>query len=152
MKNKVTFPDLVLEDFFLGKVLATGHIIYFYPKKKIKSVKANFLGKLKHNTLHLQEKYIEDKQEVTRNWIFNKISNDCYTGTEKNLVKNLIAIKKDNNIEMTYKFKTNFKKLHFNVKVKDSMFLVSNNHLLNTTSISKLGVNIAKAILLYRKL
>ena len=39
MKNKVIFPDLVLEDFFLGKVLATGHIIYFYPKKKIKSVK-----------------------------------------------------------------------------------------------------------------
>ena len=68
------------------------------------------------------------------------------------LIGNINVTVKENNLEMNYLFKTHYKNLSFTVTVKDSMFMVERRSIVNITLISKFGINVAKAILLYTKL
>ena len=53
---------------------------------------------------------------------------------------------------MDYLFKILFKKIPIHVKVKDHMFLISNDSLINTSIVSKYGIRLAETLLLYKKL
>ena len=53
---------------------------------------------------------------------------------------------------MNYKFNTQFKNFNFNVKVKDQMYLIKKNTIINRTKVSKLNIPIAETLLLYTKL
>ncbi len=141
------------EKFFTGKVVANGYMIFFYPKKRKKTVKVLFTGNLKNNSLALQEKYFENNEKTSiRNWHFEKLSYNSYVGNEKNIVYPFKLIVKNNSLEMKYKFKTQFKGFNFSVSVVDSMYLVKKNTIINRTKISKFHIPIAETFLLYSKL
>ena len=53
---------------------------------------------------------------------------------------------------MKYRFRTNYKKIYFSVNVKDSMYLVDKETLINRTIISKYGITLAEGFLVYKKL
>ena len=152
MKKEHLFQDLIFEIFFSGKVFATGHLVFAYPNKRIKNLKISFLGKFQKDILILNEEYEDNDGIIVRNWKFKKISNNTFCGSEKNLIGKTIVKIKNNNLEMKYKYKTNYKYLNFSVIVKDHMYLIDSNTLLNITKISKLGIPLAKAFLVYRKL
>ena len=109
---------LNFEKFFTGKVIANGYMIFFYPKKRTKNVKVLFSGSYKSNSLALKENYFENNVKTsTRNWHFEKLSEDRYIGNEKNIVHAFKLIIKNNSLEMNYKFKTQFKSFNFNVRI-----------------------------------
>ena len=144
---------LNFENFFTGKVEASGYMIFFYPKKRKQNLKVLFSGNFKNNKLVLKESYFENNLKTsTRNWKFKKLSDDRYIGYEKNIVHPFKLIIKDNSLEMNYKFKTQFKNFNFNVHIKDQMYVVNDNTLINYTKISKFLIPIAETQLLYKKL
>ena len=152
MQNKIKYPELILEDFFKGKVLASGHMTFFYPQKKNINIKANFLGSYKKNILKLKEKYIEEDKIVNREWTFRKVSKNKYIGEEGNILGQIPVFTNRNCLEMKYKFRTQYKSFKFNVKVIDKMFLIEKKLLINKTEILKFKIKIAEVLLLYKKL
>ncbi len=145
--------QLNFENFFTGKVIANGYMIFLYPKKRKIDVKVMFSGNFKNNNLELKEEYYENNIKTTsRKWYFKKLSNHKFIGKEKNIVRPFELIIKNDFLEMSYKFRTQYKDFNFNVSVKDQMHLIEKNLILNKTRISKFHISIAETLLVYRKL
>ena len=150
-KNKAP-KKFEFEKFFTGKVIANGYMCFFYPKTRKKKLKVVFKGVFKNKKLKLIEEYFEDNLKTTREWQFEKIEKNKFFGNGKNIVNPFELHIKDNFLEMSYKFKTQFKNFNFNVHIKDSMYVINENTLLNYTRIYKFLIPIAETQLLYKKL
>ena len=151
IKNTV-LKKFEFEKFFTGKVIANGYMCFFYPKTRKKKLKVIFKGVFKNKRLKLIEEYFEDNLKTIREWQFEKIDKNKFIGNGKNIANPFELDIKDNFLEMSYKFKTKFKNINFNVHVKDCMYVINENTLLNYTRISKFLIPIAETQLLYEKL
>ncbi len=151
IKNTV-FKKFEFEKFFTGKVIANGYMCFFYPKTRKKKLKVIFKGVFKNEKLKLIEEYFEDNLKTIRQWQFEKIDKNKFIGSGKNIANPFELNIKDNFLEMSYEFKTKFKNINFNVHVKDCMYVINENTLLNYTRISKFLIPIAETQLLYEKL
>ena len=141
-----------MESYFSNKVTALGYMTFFYPIKTIKDIKINFSGKFHKNTLTLKENYTDNDSKVLRVWSFKKKSSSCYIGKESNVKGTIKVSIYGNKLNMKYRFKTNYKKIYFSVNVKDNMYLVDEETLINTTVVSKYGIALAESFLVYKKL
>ena len=140
------------EKFFTGKVVATGYMCFFYPKTRKKKLKVVFKGVFENKKLKLIEEYFDDNLKTIREWEFEKVNKNKFFGNGKNIVNAFELHIKDNFLEMSYKFKTQFKNFDFNVNVKDHMYVINDNTLINYTKIYKFLIPIAETQLLYKKL
>ena len=140
------------EKFFTGKVVATGYMCFFYPKTRKKKLKVIFKGVFENKKLKLIEEYFEDNLKTIREWQFEKVDKNKFFGNGKNIINPFELHIKDNFLEMSYKFKTQFKNFNFNVHIKDHMCIINDNTLINYTRISKFLIPIAETQLLYEKL
>ena len=52
---------------------------------------------------------------------------------------------------MKYRFKLLIWKFTISVLINDYMFLINDKEIVNTTYVSKFGINLAKVVLLYKK-
>ena len=152
MTKNTALKKFEFEKFFTGKVIANGYICFFYPKTRKKKLKVIFKGVFKNKRLKLIEEYFEDNLKTIREWQFEKIDKNKFIGNGKNIANPFELDIKDNFLEMSYKFKTKFKNINFNVHVKDCMYVINENTLLNYTRISKFLIPIAETQLLYEKL
>ena len=152
MKKNNKLLIFEFEKFFTGNVTALGYMNFFYPRKKNTSLNVLFKGSFKNKKLKLIEEYLEENKKTIRKWHFEKISNNKFIGNGKN-IKKPFEIKIDKNfLEMSYKFKTQYKSFNFSVNVHDKMYLIDKNTLINYTQISKFFIPIAESQLLYKKL
>ena len=152
MTKNTALKKFEFEKFFTGKVIANGYMCFFYPKTRKKKLKVIFKGVFKNKRLKLIEEYFEDNLKTIREWQFEKIDKNKFIGNGKNIANPFELDIKDNFLEMSYKFKTKFKNINFNVHVKDCMYVINENTLLNYTRISKFLIPIAETQLLYEKL
>ena len=152
MIKNTALKKFEFEKFFTGKVIANGYMCFFYPKTRKKKLKVIFKGVFKNERLKLIEEYFEDNLKTIREWQFEKIDKNKFIGNSKNIANPFELDIKDNFLEMSYKFKTKFKNINFNVHVKDCMYVINENTLLNYTRISKFLIPIAETQLLYEKL
>jgi hypothetical protein len=152
MTKNATFKNFEFEKFFTGKVEATGYMCFFYPKKRKKKLKVIFKGVFENKKLKLIEEYFEDDFKTIREWQFEKVDRNKFFGNGKNIVNPFELLIKDNFLEMSYKFKTQFKNFNFNVHIKDHMYVINESTIINYTRISKFLVPIAETQLLYKKL
>lgn len=152
MNYNKKLPTFSMESYFSNKVTALGYMTFFYPLKTIKDIKITFSGKFHNNTLTLKENYTDNDSKILRVWSFKKKSSSCYIGKESNVKGTIKVFIYDNKLNMKYKFKTNYKKIYFNVNVKDNMYLVDEETLINKTLISKYGIALAESFLVYKKL
>ena len=152
MTKNTVLKKFEFEKFFTGKVVATGYMCFFYPKTRKKKLKVIFKGIFKNKKLKLIEEYFEDNLKTIREWEFEKVNKNKFFGNGKNIVNPFELHIKDNFLEMSYKFKTQFKNFDFNVDIKDHMYVINENTLINYTKISKFLIPIAETQLLYTKL
>ena len=152
IKKHSNFKDLNFENFFTGEVIAKGNLILFFPKKSVKNLYVVFKGVFKNNKLRLIEKYIENEKKIIRNWSFEKKSNTLFIGEEKNVRGKIIVRVNKNNLKMRYYFKLLIWKFTVTVLINDYMFLIDEKEIVNTTYVSKFGINLAKVVLLYKKI
>ena len=152
MTKNTTFKNFEFEKFFNGKVEASGYMCFFYPKKRKKKLKVIFNGSFENKKLKLIEEYLEEDLKTIREWEFEKVDKNKFYGNGKNIIKPFELHIKDNFLEMSYKFKTQFKNFNFNVHVHDQMYVINGSTLINYTRISKFLIPIAETQLLYKKL
>ena len=152
MNKSTTLKKFEFEKFFTGKIVASGYMCFFYPKIRKKKLEVIFKGVIENKKLKLIEEYFEDDAKTIREWQFEKVNKNKFYGNGKNIVNPFELCIKDNFLEMSYKFKTQFKNFNFNVHVKDHMYVINNNTLINYTRISKFLIPIAETQLLYKKL
>ena len=152
MKSNNKFQKLEFENFFTGQVIAEGYMNFFYPKKNKKKLKVIFTGSFKNEKLKLIEKYFEDDLKTLRKWQFEKISKSKFIGNGQNILNPFVLHIKNDFLEMNYEFKTKYKSLNFFVNVKDQMYVINENTIINYTKISKFLIPIANSLLLYKKL
>ena len=152
MTKNTALKKFEFEKFFTGKVIANGYMCLFFPNTRKKKLKVIFKGVFKNERLKLIEEYFEDNLKTIREWQFEKIDKNKFCGNGKNIVNPFELQIKDNFLEMSYKFKTQFKNFNFNVHIKDSMYVINENTLLNYTRIYKFLIPIAETQLLYKKL
>ena len=152
MNYNKKLPAFSMENYFSKKVTALGYMTFFYPLKAIKDIKIVFSGKFHNNTLTLKENYTDNDSKVLRVWSFKKKSSSCYIGKESNVKGTIKVSIYGNKLNMQYKFKTNYKKIYFSVNVKDNMYLVDEETLINKTIVSKYGITLAESFLVYKKL
>ena len=152
MTKKIALKKFEFEKFFTGKVVATGYMCFFYPKTRKKKLKVIFKGVFKNKKLKLIEEYFEDNLKTIREWQFEKVDKNKFFGNGKNIVNPFELQIKDNFLDMSYKFRTKFKNFNFNVDIKDHMYVINDNTLINYTKISKFFIPIAETQLLYKKL
>ena len=152
MTKNTALKKFEFEKFFTGKVIANGYMCFFYPRTRKKKLEVIFKGVFKSNKLEVIEEYSEDNLKTIREWQFEKIDKNKFFGNGKNVINPFELHIKDNFLEMNYKFKTQFKNFNFNVHIKDSMYVINENTLLNYTRISKFLIPIAETQLLYEKL
>ena len=155
MKRNINqnFPKLNFMNFFNGKVEAKGHLIQYYPRKKIKNLHILFAGNIiNKNKIVIKEFYKEDNINLEREWIFEKINDNNYLGKENSVVGNIKVSCRNNYLNMNYLFKIMFWKHGLNVKVVDDMYLINDKEIINSTLISKFKINLAHSFLLYKKL
>ena len=152
MNHNKKLPTFSMESYFSNKVTALGYMTFFYPLKTIKDIKIVFSGKFHNNILTLKENYTDNDSKVLRVWSFKKKSSSCYIGKESNVKGTIKVSIYGNKLNMKYRFKTNYKKIYFSVNVKDNMYLVDEETLINTTVVSKYGIALAESFLVYKKL
>ena len=152
MNYNKKLPTFSMESYFSNKVTALGYMTFFYPFKTIKDIKITFSGKFYNNTLTLKENYTDNDSKILRVWSFKKKSSSCYIGKESNVKGTIKVSIYGNKLNMQYKFKTNYKKIYFSVNVKDNMYLVDEETLINKTIVSKYGITLAESFLVYKKL
>ena len=152
MSNKYSnFKNLNFEKFFSGKVIAKGNLIVFFPKKIIKNLYVVFQGVFKNDELKLSEKYFVNDNVTIRKWLFKKKSNSLFIGSEKNVKGDITVNIEKNYLKMKYNFKLIIWRFTITVLINDHMFLINDKEIVNTTYVSKFGINLAKVILLYKK-
>lgn len=149
---KINFPQLNFFEFFTGKVEAKGHLIQYYPKKKVKNLLISFEGKVTKNKLLIKEYYSENNVKVNRSWLFHKIDENSYIGTEQSVVGEVKVNSKDNYLNMNYIFAIVFWNFNLNLKIIDDMYLINKKEIINTTLVSKYKISLARSFLLYKKL
>ena len=149
---KINFPQLNFFEFFSGKVEAKGHLIQYYPKKKLKNLLISFEGKVIKNKLLIKEYYSENNVNINRSWLFDQIDENNYIGTEQSVVGEVKVNSKDNYLNMNYIFKIVFWNFNLNIKIIDDMYLINKKEIINTTLVSKYNISLARSFLLYKKL
>ena len=149
---KINFPQLNFFEFFTGKVEAKGHLIQYYPKKKVKNLLISFEGKVTKNKLLIKEYYSENNVNINRSWLFDQIDENDYIGTEQSVVGEVKVNSKDNYLNMNYIFKIVFWNFNLNIKIIDDMYLINKKEIINTTLVSKYNISLARSFLLYKKL
>ena len=152
MKKNNKTQKFQFEKFFTGRIIAYGYMNFFYPSKRKKILKVFFTGSFKNKKLKLREEYFEDNMKTLREWDFEKISTNKFIGNGKDILNAFDVHINKNFLEMSYKFKIQYKGFHFSVCVQDQMYLINQNTLINYTKISKFMIPIAETQLLYKKL
>ena len=90
--------------------------------------------------------------KIVRKWNFRRISKNLFYGKEKSVKGKIVVHINRNMLTMQYRFKLIFWKITLVVFIKDYMYLINEKEIVNTTYVSKLGINLAKIVLLYKKI
>ncbi len=151
-KNIIIPPNFVFEEYFNGRVKATGQFKNYFLKTKVEYLQADFFGTFKNNIITIKEEFKSSiKKPVNRLWTFSKITKDEYIGREKNIAGLITAKSELNMFTMKYNFLIKVKNIKVSLKICDKMYLYEKNYLVNRSVIKKFGFTIGEIVMLYTK-
>lgn len=147
-----TTPDLVLEDFFNGNLVAYGMVLDQSGKLTRRfSVKleANWVG----NQGTINEWFVfDDGEKSIRTWQLTKQVNNQYTGTANDVVGVARGETKGSALYWQYDLLIMVDGTQYQVTLDDWMYLIDNKRLFNKTDILKFGFKVGEVILYIEKL
>ena len=144
-------PDLVLEQYFLGRTFASGIF-----EDRFGNVRRQFTvdldGTWDGKTLILTEDFIfGDGETETRVWSIEKIAPASYIGSADDVIGSAKGIVAGNTLNWKYDMRLKVGGSRVKVHFDDWMFLQSNGVLINKATVSKLGVDIGRVTIAFTK-
>lgn len=144
-------PELVLEDFFQGKLTAAGVVQDFSGKVIRKfnvTMDASWLGK----QLTLDEDFVYDDGETQKRiWIIQSLGDGKYTGTAGDILGTAEGQAMGSALRWKYEMMLPVDGSEYEVTFDDWMFLVNDSTIINRSDIIKFGVTMAQVTLVIQK-
>ncbi|XPF96296.1 DUF3833 domain-containing protein [Colwellia sp. RE-S-Sl-9] len=149
---KNTTPDLVLEDFFNGKLVAYGIVL-----DRSGKLSRRFTVKLEaywdNNKGTINEWFVfDDGEKSTRTWQLIKQKDNIYTGTANDVVGTAKGQTNGSALYWQYDLLITVDGSEYQVTLDDWMYLIDNKRLFNKTDIIKYGLKVGEIILYIEQL
>ena len=144
-------PNLVLEQYFLGKTFASGIF-----EDRFGNVRRQFTvdidGTWNGKTLTLTEDFIfGDGETETRVWAIKKTAQASYVGSADDVIGEAKGTVVGNTLNWKYDMRLKVGGSRVKVHFDDWMFLQPNGVLINKATVSKLGVDIGRVTIAFTK-
>ena len=144
-------PDLILEQYFLGRTFASGIF-----EDRFGNVRRQFTvdieGSWDGKNLTLIEDFIfSDGETETRVWSIKKIAPGSYVGTADDVIGSAKGTVSGNTLNWKYDMRLKVGGSRVKVHFDDWMFLQPNGVLINKATVSKLGVDVGRVTIAFTK-
>lgn len=146
-----TPPHMRLEEFFIGKTNAIGIFQDRFGKLR-RQFSADMEGQVDGDRLELHEVLAYDDGEVeTRNWSIKKRGDVGYEGTCENVIGTARGRVTGNVFRWRYDFRLKIGGRQLTVTFDDTMFLQAGNLVINRVRMSKFGITLGEATIVFFK-
>ena len=145
-------PELILEDYFSGKVKAWGMFHDRFGNLK-RSFTVDILGEIEDDVLTLNENFIyNDGETETRIWKIKILGENNYSGTAADVLGEAVGKSSGNALNWRYSLNLKVKDSLVKVDFDDWMFLQDRNILINRAEVKKWGINIGVVSITFLKI
>jgi len=137
-------PKLILEEFFEGKLTASGilkdskGLVTRYFNVKIQASWKDGVGTLDEDFI------FDDGEQQKRIWTLKKISENKYEASAGDIKHKTIIDVSGNSMFMEYILIVPYKDSTIDITIDDRMYLVNKNTLINESSMTKFGFNVGE--------
>lgn len=143
--------SLNLEEFFEGKTVAHGQFQDVLGRVQ-RRFDVEITGTWDGKTLTLVEDFTYDDGEVDqRIWTLKKTGEDTWTGTAPGVIGQATGQENGDTFNWTYRIDLPVRKGTMRVDFDDWMWLLTNDRLLNRAYVSRFGVPVGEAIIIFEK-
>ena len=144
-------PELVLEDYFLGRTIAYG--IFEDRSGTVKNqFRVTIDGTFEGNVLTLDENFLYmDGRTENRLWKITKLADRSYQGYADGVVGTARGHTSGNAFHWTYVFDLPVNDTSYRLKFDDWMFLQEDNVLINRARVSKWGFSVGSVTIAFHK-
>jgi hypothetical protein len=146
-----TTPTFDIKEYFTGEMVAWG-IVQDYSNKMNRHFCVELNGTWQENKGVLAEKfYFSDGEISYRNWQLTKEVDGSYRGEAEDVIGTAIGKHQGFAFQFQYELSLEVDKETYQVSMDDWMFQLDQYRVMNKTSISKLGVNVANVTIFFDK-
>lgn len=140
-----------IQTYFSGDVIAWG-MVQDFSNKVNRRFCVEINGTWQGNKGVLAETFYFNDGEVSyRNWQFSKDSDGIYSGTAEDVIGSAIGKHKGFAFQMNYVLLLEVEEQTYQVSMDDWMYQIDEYRVINKTSISKFGVNVAQVTIFFDK-
>ncbi len=144
-------PNLVLEEFFDGNLLAYG-VVKDWRGRVIRRFSADIVAYWNDGIGTLEEDFIfDDGEEQRRVWKLQTNSRQSYTGTAGDVVGSGEVTVAGNSAFLDYVLRIPYGDGTLDVRIDDRMYLISPKILINESSLRKFGVKVGELVLVIQQ-
>ncbi|MFB1016081.1 MAG: DUF3833 domain-containing protein [Alteromonadaceae bacterium] len=140
-----------IKSYFSGDIVAWG-MIQDYSNKVNRRFCVEIKGTWEANEGTLAEKFYFNDGEISyRNWQLTKKANGTYLGTAEDVVGTAIGKHQGFAFQFTYDLLLKIDDETYQVSMDDWMYQIDDYRVMNKTTISKLGIDVAEVTLFFDK-
>ncbi|MDG1771839.1 MAG: DUF3833 domain-containing protein [Oceanicoccus sp.] len=144
-------PKLVAESFFDGQLRAAG-VLKDRSGKVIRYFTADIKAYWKEGVGTLEEDFVfDDGEKQRRVWTLTPNGDNRYIGTAGDVIGESDIQVAGNSMFLGYVLRIPYGDGTIDITIDDRMYLVSENVLMNESSMSKFGVNVGQLLLVIQK-
>lgn len=145
-------PELILEDYFNGKVEAWGLFHDRFGNLK-RQFKVDIVGKVEDSKITLDEKFLyDDGEKEQRIWEIEILPEKTYVGKADDVVGTAIGKASGNALNWKYHLLLKVNKSRIKVEFDDWMFLQDRGILINRAEVKKYGINLGIVTITFLKI
>ncbi|MGF1456773.1 MAG: DUF3833 family protein [Alphaproteobacteria bacterium] len=144
-------PALRLEEYFAGRVMADG-VFQDLTGKTVRQFQVTIDGTWDGKTLTMNEDFLySDGETERRTWLIRKTGLAGYEGRADNVVGTAKGEAEGNRLTWSYIFGLKIAGRVWNVRFTDWFHLFDDGVLINRADVSKFGVKLGQATIVFRK-
>ncbi len=145
-------PKFDVRKYFNGNLEAYG-ILQNWQGKVIRTFSVKMHASWQENQGILQEYFLfNDGEKQERTWQLTMQNDNSFTATASDVVNTAQGKQYGNAVKMDYVLAIPFGNKTYNFTIKDWLFLIDENSLVNVSTITKFGIPVAKLSIGFRKL
>ncbi len=148
---KGTEPKLDIFSYFQGNSQAWG-MIQDYSNKQTRRFSVQIRGDVVADTLTLHEDFTyNDGEKQTRVWHIRRLADGSYQGTAGDIIGVAVGHAQGNAFNWNYVMDIKSGGSTYRLTFDDWLFKQDDRHLMNVTSLTKFGVQVARVTLFFEK-
>lgn len=148
---KGTEPPLDIFSYFQGNSQAWG-MIQDYHNKQTRRFSVQIHGDVVADTLTLHEDFTyNDGEKQTRVWHIRRLADGSYQGTAGDIIGVAIGHSQGNAFNWNYVMDIKSSGSTYRLTFDDWLFKQDDRHLMNVTSLTKFGIQVARVTLFFEK-